>query len=520
MGDILFQPATWVVALVVGVASAVYLFRTLKAWALLAFLPGLAVIVCSFAVLFRGVRWDVYDAYNVLGAFLAVLLAAVAYPFLLAATALLVFLFRAVILPLGRSRLLVLGGAFLALTLVGAAAVGLKVDRERRRDALIQAITRGDLEYVRAHVRERADAEPDDRYGSPLSFAAESGQPRIVEYLLGKGVAASGGALESVLDSRASQHGPEYDEVVELLLDHGAPVSDLCVLRLFEMKTRGRSVAALRRRFLGGKRMPQDDPAFQAFILGAAFSGEEAIVREYLDRGGDVDLRTPDDVPLVVQAMAGSCDRLVRDLMGRGADPTVHDSGGADRLPTDAGDYLGRLELETVDLVLARIPALNLRRSFRGSPLGEAIDRGRLDVAERLWKAGVDPEQALEHAIEAGARQQVAWLLAHGAAADAPDRAHSRLLAAFLHHHLEIARILLAGGASVRPDEAGDVLKHAIRTGDLDLVKLVVRRGALRNVCTDYEVQVIVSSYGDSAIHQFLLAQQRVARCERTSEAR
>lgn len=332
-------------------------------------------------------------------------------------------------------------------------------------------------------------------------------------------MAASGGALESVLDAGASQHGPEHDEVVELLLDHGAPVSDLCVLRLFEMKTRGRSVAALRRRFLGAERMPQDDPAFQAFILEAAFAGEEAVVREYLDRGGDLDLRTPGDVPLVVQAMAGSCDRLVRDLIGRRADPTVHDSGDG-RLPTDAGDYLGRLELETADLVLARVPALKLRRSFRGSPLGEAIDRGRLDVAERLWKAGVDPEQALEHAIEAGSRQQAAWLLAHGAAVDSPDAAHSRLFAAFLYRHPEIARLLLVDGASVRPDEAGEVLESAIATGDLDLVKLVVRRGALRNVCTDHEVRELVDSSGDPAIHQLLLAQQRVARCEPLGPAR
>jgi ankyrin repeat protein len=146
-------------------------------------------------------------------------------------------------------------------------------------------------------------------------------------------------------------------------------------------------------------------------------------------------------------------------------------------------------QLVAVDWLLlhgARVDAM-MRREQETS-LAIALKHGYFPIAERLLKAGANPNQRLANGdslLLAAARRknqaEVEFLLKAGAATGAVDQRGSTALAFVAHSgNLRIAEALLKAGVDPnRANNSGELpIQNAIQNGHLDMVKLLLDHGA------------------------------------------
>lgn len=514
LGELLFNPIVWLLSLGLGLASSVHLLRRFGAIALALILglpgAGLAVTVVVLAPK-GGSGWD--KGLQGLGFFFGLLLWALASPVALTAATVLLETGLALERHLGllprvhgvlrlalarlarvpRTRLAAAGAAVVAL--LGLAG-GLRWRALRAEAALDAAIRRGDLAYVAAHVHGPSDAN--QRLG-PLWVAAEACQPELVAYLLGQGARVGAPGADDVVDwflhrewtySDPDRCGAPGDRILALLVDGGAALHPMEMPRFYDRKLHAEATAALRRRYLPGGRPVGADETFLAYLGEAARNGEDDVVLAYLAAGGNPDTRTLGTVPLLLQAMAAGDGPLVRELLRRGADPTARSAEDVgppypDERPRSAAELLGRIDGETLDLLLARAPGLAQPAVSRATVF-EALARGHQDTAERLLARGVDRDLALAQAVDEGAAGAAAWLLEHGARAS-PRANAGALLRTACGKSPEIALLLLAHGAPVLREDAWEELTSALAAHSEPLVTALFAHGAGLAFCSDAE---------------------------------
>ena len=212
---------------------------------------------------------------------------------------------------------------------------------------LTEASMYGSLPIVRLLVEKGADVNPSG--SSPLYWAAGSGEPELVRYLLSKGAQIEG--EEGALDTPLAYAAEEGDlEIMSLLLKAKADPN-------------GRRAQP-----------PGGGPLRKALIKG----GEEA-VDLLLKAGADPNLGAPMSVGLLLGGQA-----LLERLVKAGASVNQKDQNGT--TPLMGAAMLG--QTETLTWLLQKKADPNLKDKNGKTALAYALERNKHECAKLLRKAG------------------------------------------------------------------------------------------------------------------------------------
>ena len=210
--------------------------------------------------------------------------------------------------------------------------------------------------------------------GTPLHFAVRAGRLDVINILLDRGADPNASGTGSFISKTPLEEvfegfvlrGKQRLDVVKLLLAHGA-----------NPNTSG-----------GGA-----TPLLRA-ILCLGFQDEEPVdvVELLLDHGANPNTAVGDDIPLLC-AVKNSYVEIVKLLLKRGANINAQNEFGYTALHQAVSRYFSKFEQPTrlIRLLLARGAYVNESDSYRGLPLGIAVEEGYLDFVKLLLKAGADP---------------------------------------------------------------------------------------------------------------------------------
>ncbi len=253
-------------------------------------------------------------------------------------------------------------------------------------------------------------------------------------------------------------------------------------------------------------------------LLTAARNGDVAAALDWLAQGASPDATPPagarDQRPALVLAAELSDTRLLRALIGRGADVNRAHAGLTALLATTRACHAGRPEMVTVLIANGADPAradaegntplhyaalcaepavaailvdaqapLEIRNHDQDTPLAVAAAAANWPVLRLLIERGARGETALPAAaaIAEDDPEGVRVLIRHKATVDAVDGlGRSALLTAARENHIDIARALLDAGADAAlADGHGTTpLMEAARAGATGVVTLLSERRA------------------------------------------
>lgn len=345
--------------------------------------------------------------------------------------------------------------------------------RQEATRALFRAAERGDLAATRAAIAAAADLEArNDRGRTSLVVATKAQQTEVAVALLEAG--ADPDAKDDLQDSAFLYAGAEgYDEILRATLRHGANV-----------KSTNR---------YGG-----------TALIPASEHGYTTTVRILINAGVPLDHVNKLGWTAMLEAIVlndGSADQVdvVRQLIGAGADPSIRDKNG--RTPRSLAAEQGFDEIvaviddadeirergqrlikaaragneDRVDELLDQHASIATRDSTGATALVAAAYGNHLGIAERLLKAGADPN-AKDETV------QSAYLIATSEVGDDP-----RLL-----------RLTLKYGADVRSLDSWQGT-GLIRAADRGFSKII-------QVLLDTEIDVDhVNRIGYTALHEAVI---------------
>ena len=161
-------------------------------------------------------------------------------------------------------------------------------------------------------------------------------------------------------------------------------------------------------------------------LLRACSNGDEAITRLLIDRGADIEARSPSAGTPLTHACEGRHESLVEFLLQHQADVNAEDDFGWKPihrcLVTRGGE-------RTAQLLLTYHADVDSRDSYQKTPLHHAVEKGNDNMVSWLLNAGADIESRdiadrtpLHTAIDERSEGMVRHLLDAGADADAMDR--------------------------------------------------------------------------------------------------
>ena len=349
-------------------------------------------------------------------------------------------------------------GAVLAVVLAVAAAP--------LQDGLLEAVRRGDADAVQTLLEEGAD--PNFAQGDGLTalhLAAREGHLDIVDLLIGAG--AETGAATRIGDYTPLHlaGGAGHTEVVGALLDAGAEPgavttsSGVTPLHL-AAKARGGEGAVRLLLEHGAPVNAREMSAGQTPLIFAAAAGRAAAAAELLRHGTDPSIAT--EVMDVLRRMAVSRAAQGR-LLEALSEIQRESEGGTARAPTAA-------EVQA---------ALAVQREFLASgELEKQLEDFQPDDLSLRVPAWDTPAGYVSEA-EIDKRPMYETLVGRTGGMTA-------LLHAAREGHLEVARVLLDGGADI--DQVGgdgsSPLTMAALNGQFDMAMLLVERGADPDLAT------------------------------------
>jgi len=313
--------------------------------------------------------------------------------------------------------------------------------------SLVKAAGRGDIERVKALIREGAELDRfvfldkwDTWPTTALHQAAGKGGTGVVRVLLTAGADFQLAECEDcdlTPLTRAAAHG--HVEVVKLLLERGARISSFAfgkavasgnieLVRLllnagFSLKGRGISlVGAVRRgqtkmvRFLveSGIELDCQDAGYTA-LMTAAQHGESEIVRYLIEAGADLNARSPGKSTALILAAKANNLPIVRALLEAGADGHAENENG------ETASYWAKKHKNQEMLKLLEGASVTKSPGERRAPFSEQSSARTAPPYEvtsrrvrrrRLSKAQLPKPVGVKAFVEFMHRGQAAWALA------------------------------------------------------------------------------------------------------------
>lgn len=297
---------------------------------------------------------------------------------------------------------------------------------------LVSAITTGDVELVRLMLQRGANAEARCvDHITPLMHAVMRGHLSILELLLSKGakvdtITAGWTALHKAADL-------VNVPMATLLLAKGADIESRSPKTFLPKK---HSLARL------GSDLDENDGVDASdadtgwtALLRAASNGQEAMVRLLIEKGADIEARSPNNGTPLTCAAEGNFEAIVEVLLKSSASVNAGDDFGWKPLHWAMVNRGGE---GVAQMLLTHGADINTRCLYRKSPLHHAIEKGNDSMVSFLLAAGADFEARdiaertpLHTAIESRLENMVHILLEAGADAYTKDKGgHDALSAA------------------------------------------------------------------------------------------
>jgi ankyrin repeat protein len=292
---------------------------------------------------------------------------------------------------------------------------------------------------------------------TPLFGAITANKENNVRYLLSAG--ADPNARQNEGDTPLMPAVSLAPEIVPVLIAHGANVNASNNSGVTPLMLAARNIqdsSAMKALLKAGANPRMIDDGGLGAIHHAAFSGNVAALAVLIDAGVDIDFTGVNRQTALI--LAADFDQMA------------------------AVDWL-LLHGASVDAMLTR---------EQESPLSIALRHGYFPIAERLIKAGANPNHRLANGdsllLSAARRKnqtEVELLLKAGAATGQVDQKGSTALAFVTYAgNIKIAEALLKAGADPnRPNNSGELpIYSAIQNGHVDIVKLLFEHGARSDI--------------------------------------
>ncbi|XP_069759473.1 ankyrin repeat and SOCS box protein 15 isoform X2 [Narcine bancroftii] len=247
-------------------------------------------------------------------------------------------------------------------------------------------------------------------------------------------------------------------EMVSVLLQHGALINRPCVRRwtaMHEAAKQGHDdmVALLLRN--NGNINQKDGYGVTPVSTAAAF-GHCSVLEYLIHKGGDIHAQADDGASVLIEAAEGGNPDCITVLLEYGANPNEPDNAG--HLPIHRAAQEGHYLALKLLIPVTRKSAI--KRSGI-SPLHFAADNGSTQCLELLIESGFDINALINEAI----------------AATYDDKRRTALFIAVSNNDIACTELLLKGGAMQNQDPLSCLLV-AVRAGNHELVRLLLRHGA------------------------------------------
>lgn len=300
---------------------------------------------------------------------------------------------------------------------------------------LKEALVSGNLDMVKMLLDHGAKIESID-----ISFAAKGGQLSVLEELIARGVSAteSGDAALEI----AAENG--HLDIIKWLLNKGVSLPS---------------------------------PAKPLPLFLAVKYGHEDVVAEFLARGAPLDLLTEDRYTILDIATVYKKLPIVEMLIKTGKfDLSQRGVGGNTVLhfAAQGGD------IDIVNFLLNH-PAIDpsLINDKKMTPLHLAAQKGHAEIVKRFMAKGIAPdERALRAAAAAGQLATVREFIGKGILPN-----ETTLIEAAARNRVEVVEELLKYPLNINKGldkhEGTNALHNAARNGHLEVVKLLLNKGAL-----------------------------------------
>ena len=361
---------------------------------------------------------------------------------------------------------------FLCITL-GLLFLSGCTDSKVKGSVAVDAVKKGDVATIEKYLGHNGDANLKNKEGdSLLMLAAYYGYPVIVEDLIKAGADINAKNNDhTVLEFACSRNSPNLD-VVELLLEAGAEVTDEALMSAI----RSNYVKIVRALLQAGADVNAQEGDPLRLACNVPYNGHE-MMELLLQAGADVNAKNKSGYTALMEvsgSVRSNVDK-VKLLLESGADVNAKDARGETAL-VKAAYWLHKVGEDAKDEShQQKIPDLG-------------IDRVHAEIVKMLVQTGADVnakniegETTLMQVSTLGRIKEVKLLLEAGANVDAVDlKGETALIKASKLGHIETVKLLLQAGANVNAknidgDTAISIARHKEHT---DVVKVLKAAGA------------------------------------------